>query len=183
LTSPALHEKVHRSLRWSDYNSVFCELPRLKLCVELHITNLYRVLSTLMFVTSASFIVHVAMSPCCSEGKQSWEAIVIVKSLPTFSVRFNPTSIVLFERKHQHINTSLPSSHEINQYLYFATAVGVQLVLCNYHSLPIPVVARSKAWVCGRSLARILGSNPTRRYGCLCFVSVACCQVKISASG
>jgi hypothetical protein len=27
-------------------------------------------------------------------------------------------------------------------------------------SLPIPVAARSKAWVCGRSLAGIAGSNP-----------------------
>jgi len=26
---------------------------------------------------------------------------------------------------------------------------------------PIPVAARSKAWVCGRSLAGIVGSNPT----------------------
>jgi len=26
---------------------------------------------------------------------------------------------------------------------------------------PIPVAARSKAWVCGRSLAVIVGSNPT----------------------
>jgi hypothetical protein len=27
--------------------------------------------------------------------------------------------------------------------------------------LPIPVAVRSKAWVCGRSLTRIVGSNPT----------------------
>jgi len=27
--------------------------------------------------------------------------------------------------------------------------------------LPIPVVALSKAWVCGRSLAAIVDSNPT----------------------
>jgi hypothetical protein len=27
--------------------------------------------------------------------------------------------------------------------------------------LPIPVAARSKAWVCGRSLTGIAGSNPT----------------------
>ena len=27
--------------------------------------------------------------------------------------------------------------------------------------LPVPVAARSKAWVCGRSPAEILGSNPT----------------------
>jgi hypothetical protein len=27
-------------------------------------------------------------------------------------------------------------------------------------SKPIPVAARPKAWVCGRSLTRIVGSNP-----------------------
>ena len=27
--------------------------------------------------------------------------------------------------------------------------------------LPIPVAARSEVWVCGRSLAGIVGSNPT----------------------
>jgi hypothetical protein len=27
--------------------------------------------------------------------------------------------------------------------------------------VPIPVAVRSKAWVCGRSLTRIEGSNPT----------------------
>jgi len=27
---------------------------------------------------------------------------------------------------------------------------------------PIPVAARSKSWVCGRSLAGIAGSNPVR---------------------
>ena len=26
---------------------------------------------------------------------------------------------------------------------------------------PVPAAARSKAWVCGRSLAEIVGSNPT----------------------
>ena len=28
-------------------------------------------------------------------------------------------------------------------------------------ALPIPVTARSKAWVCGRSVAGIVGSNPS----------------------
>ena len=39
--------------------------------------------------------------------------------------------------------------------------------------------------VCGRSLAGIVGSNPARsgRHGCLCLVSVVCCQVEVSASG
>ena len=34
------------------------------------------------------------------------------------------------------------------------------------------MVARSKAWVCGRSLAGTVGSNPTGGYGYLPLVSV-----------
>jgi hypothetical protein len=45
------------------------------------------------------------------------------------------------------------------------------------------VSARSKAWVCGRSLAGIVGSNPTGGHGCLSVVSVVCCQVEVSATG
>jgi len=40
---------------------------------------------------------------------------------------------------------------------------------------PVPVAARSKAWVCGRSLSEIVGSNPTHGHGCLSVVSVVCC--------
>jgi len=42
--------------------------------------------------------------------------------------------------------------------------------------LPIPVAAPFKAWVCGRSLAGIAGSNPVGGM-------VVCCQVQISATG
>jgi hypothetical protein len=49
--------------------------------------------------------------------------------------------------------------------------------------LPIPGAARSKAWVCDRSLAGIAGSNPAGRHGCLSLVSVVCCQVQVSATG
>ena len=48
--------------------------------------------------------------------------------------------------------------------------------------LPIPVAARSKEWVCGRSLAGIASSNPTRDMDSL-LVTVVCCQVEVSASG
>jgi len=37
---------------------------------------------------------------------------------------------------------------------------------------PIPVAARSKAWVCGRSLAGVAGSNPARDW---MFVCCECC--------
>jgi hypothetical protein len=48
-------------------------------------------------------------------------------------------------------------------------------------NLPIPAAARSKAWVCGRSLAGIVGSNPTGGMD-VCLVSVVCCQVEVSAT-
>ena len=41
-------------------------------------------------------------------------------------------------------------------------------------NLEVPVAARSEAWVCGRSLADIMGSNPTRGHGYLSVVSVFC---------
>jgi hypothetical protein len=50
-------------------------------------------------------------------------------------------------------------------------------------SNPMPVAARSKAWVCGRSLAGIAGLNPAGGNGCLSFVSVVCWQVEVSAWG
>ena len=36
----------------------------------------------------------------------------------------------------------------------------------------VPVAARSKAWVCGRSPAEIVGSNPTGGHGYLSVVIV-----------
>jgi hypothetical protein len=46
---------------------------------------------------------------------------------------------------------------------------------------PVPVAARSKAYVCGRWPAETVGSNPAGAW--MFFVSVECCQVEISASG
>jgi len=47
---------------------------------------------------------------------------------------------------------------------------------------PIPVAAQSMAWVCDRSLAEIVGSNPPW-HGCLSLVNVVRCQVEVSALG
>jgi hypothetical protein len=47
---------------------------------------------------------------------------------------------------------------------------------------PIPVTARSRAWVCGRSLAGIVGSNPAGGTD-VCLLSVVYCQVEVSATG
>ena len=49
---------------------------------------------------------------------------------------------------------------------------------------PIPVVARSKACVYGRSLVGIAASNPAVwKHGCLSFVSVLCCPADKSSRG
>ena len=44
--------------------------------------------------------------------------------------------------------------HNSTIYLFFLLAP-----ICNIQ--PVSVAARSKAWVCGRSPAEIVGSNPT----------------------
>jgi hypothetical protein len=46
---------------------------------------------------------------------------------------------------------------------------------------PIPVAAPSKAWVCGRSLAEIAGSNTGGGLWCVSLVSVVC-QAEVSAT-
>jgi hypothetical protein len=49
--------------------------------------------------------------------------------------------------------------------------------------LPVPVAARSEAYVGGRSPPEIVDSNPTGGHGCLSVVSVVCYQVEVSATG
>jgi hypothetical protein len=43
---------------------------------------------------------------------------------------------------------------------YFSTAILLYCFPKVRHWWPIPVAARSKAWVCGHSLAGVVGSNP-----------------------
>ena len=48
--------------------------------------------------------------------------------------------------------------------------------------MPVPVTARSKAWVFGRSPAEIVGSNPTGDTDVCLLFSVVCFQVEVSAT-
>jgi hypothetical protein len=47
---------------------------------------------------------------------------------------------------------------------------------------PVPMTARSEVWVCGRSPAEIVGSNPSGGHGYLSVMSVVCYQVEVSES-
>ena len=47
---------------------------------------------------------------------------------------------------------------------------------------PIPVAVRYKAWVCGRSILGIVGSNPAEVTD-VCLLRMLCCQVDVSATG
>jgi hypothetical protein len=51
-------------------------------------------------------------------------------------------------------------------------------VIIKARAKPISVVARSKAWACGHSLPRIVGSNPARGDGCLYLGNVVCWQIR-----
>jgi hypothetical protein len=47
--------------------------------------------------------------------------------------------------------------------------------------MPVPVAARSKAWVCGRTTIEFVGFNFVRGHGRLSVLSAVCCQVEVSA--
>jgi len=49
-------------------------------------------------------------------------------------------------------------------------------------NVPVPVAARSKAYVCGRSPAEIVGSNSTGAWMFFCCECYVCCQAEVSAS-
>ena len=85
----------------------------------------------------------------------------------------------------------------MNDFSVRVIQVGTSLVLCSIYLVLTPVnnylvilhVNRSqwrpgpKAWVCGRSFAGTVGSNPAGGHGCLSLVIVVYCQVETSASG
>jgi hypothetical protein len=84
------------------------------------------------------------------------------------SVKLKWRTIRLFT---QEASVIMPATPELRMYK-----------LHNFHGL-ILVAGRSRAWVCGRSLTGITGSNSDRGHGCLSLVIVVCCQVEVSATG
>ena len=62
------------------------------------------------------------------------------------------------------VNKVLKCKGYYSQYVaYYLYNLGICMNI--YDTVPFPAAARSKAWFCGRSLAGIMGSNPTGRHG------------------
>jgi hypothetical protein len=78
-----------------------------------------------------------------------------------------------------------PSSASLHHTLHFTllSVLGGDVIFQCIVLSPIPVAARSKAWVCSRSGAGIAGSNLIGGHGCLSLVSVVYCQVEVPAPG
>jgi len=53
--------------------------------------------------------------------------------------------------------------YENQKLLFIFLLIKHTIVFCisSINPMPVPVAARSKAYVCGRSTAEIVGSNPT----------------------
>ena len=78
----------------------------------------------------------------------------------------------------------IPSNPSISH--YDATNEGGQkhpVFPAVWYTVPVPVTARSKASVCGHSLAGIACSNLTGGMDVSLLLSVVCCQAEVSASG
>ena len=75
-------------------------------------------------------------------------------------------------------------SEQITNWFNFNWSIAVNWAFRygSWGQRPVPVAARSKAWVYGRSPAEIVGSNPTGGHGCLSVANVLCCQVEVSAT-
>ena len=80
-----------------------------------------------------------------------------------FLILNNSTSFVWTPKQ-----TAITSLYNIN---LFVCTTDAEHVYCAAF-LKIPVVARSKSWLCGRSFAGIVASNPAQGHRCLSVVSV-----------
>ena len=64
-----------------------------------------------------------------------------------------------------HSGQSIDNEENINN--DFSKLIIYLLLFPYIYEMPVPVAARSKAWVCGRSPAKIVRLSPARRHGYL----------------
>jgi len=90
------------------------------------------------------------------------------------------TQLLLHMQYHVfNINTNLLSRQSVAP-IHDSCVFATWLIVITIWLGPVPMAARSKVWVYGRSLA---GFESNRGHGCLSRVSVVCCQLEVSESG
>ena len=77
---------------------------------------------------------------------------------------------------------SVMQNVDINELKSFSVNVAIIFRVRESVATPVPVAARSKACVYGRTPAEIVGFESHRGHGRLSVVSVVCCQVEVSAT-
>ena len=96
------------------------------------------------------------------------------------------THVARRQHKFRHFLSELnPLNAELNPICHLLALLGAHHILHVSRirvkiNPPVPVAARSDAWVCSTSPAEIVGSNPTGGHGYLSFV---CCKVEVPATG
>jgi hypothetical protein len=101
----------------------------------------------------------------------------------SFSLRVFSLSWVLSEQMHS-LN---PLKPELNPICYLLALLGAHHFLhvsrIRVKSLTIRLLmSYIYIYICGRSPAEIVGSNPTGGHGYLSVVSVVCCQLEVSTT-
>jgi hypothetical protein len=98
-------------------------------------------------------------------------------------IRLDITKGSLFNTQSVSANTFIFKRHNDGKRITSLNGANMKHNLdAYYQEWPIPVSARSKASVCGRSLSEIVDSKPASGMD-LSLVSVVCCQVEVSATG
>ena len=104
-----------------------------------------------------------------------------------FSVYFTDGSTDFWVILFAPIIVALPSLNTVHRWMLFSgvscsVLITLLIIHSNDHESADSGAARSKGWVCCRSLAGIVGSNPTKGMD-VSLVSVVCCQVEVPATG
>jgi len=96
---------------------------------------------------------------------------------------YGTLSCFKFHNRHIQDNKDLHISEILLKIVIICKYIGKNIFYyTSIFEMIIPGAVRSRTWVCGRSLAGIVGSNTAEGMD-VCLLSVLCCQVQVSALG
>jgi hypothetical protein len=105
-------------------------------------------------------------------------------------IRFSTTLVQNMSRPAKYLTVSLPPPPHTHTFCFslslfreasYLTALSIRFAKIMLQR-SIPLAIRSKAWVCGLSVAGVTSAIPAGDMD-ICLVSVVCCQIEVAASG